>query len=251
MAKEPARATRRLRVRGRAHALSTASRWWRANRRWRIRRTPRACPHRPPFIGRRSLSACSSRWGCRSGQSRIAVAERDRAAPRFEDAREMTNALIFRIHDEVRPLPGSTPVRHGGGGGAEVSGTSERGAGDDAALRIRAGQGYSGSATCWAGRRGQPRRPRRRGRQPPQGRRAVAAARVQTRRGAGRGNRAREGADCPVRGTRAPPTSVTKALAAAQDAIGNLRSPGRACAERRRSAPACFGSTFSRYGGRG
>jgi hypothetical protein len=37
-------------------------------------------------------------------QTRVAIAERDRATARFNDARQLANALIFKIHDEVRPL---------------------------------------------------------------------------------------------------------------------------------------------------
>lgn len=44
-------------------------------------------------------------------QARVAAAQRERAMIRFNDLRELTSALIFRIHDEVAPLPGSTPVR--------------------------------------------------------------------------------------------------------------------------------------------
>jgi non-specific serine/threonine protein kinase/serine/threonine-protein kinase len=44
-------------------------------------------------------------------QARVAAAERERAVRRFNDVRELAGALIFRIHDEVAPLAGSTPVR--------------------------------------------------------------------------------------------------------------------------------------------
>ncbi len=44
-------------------------------------------------------------------QARIARAERSRAEARFNDVRQLANALIFEIHDAVAPLPGSTPVR--------------------------------------------------------------------------------------------------------------------------------------------
>ena len=44
-------------------------------------------------------------------ETRVAVTERDRARQRFNDARQLANALIFKIHDGVAPLPGSTPVR--------------------------------------------------------------------------------------------------------------------------------------------
>lgn len=44
-------------------------------------------------------------------QTSVAVRERDRATARFNDARQIAQALIFSIHDQVQPLPGSTPVR--------------------------------------------------------------------------------------------------------------------------------------------
>jgi tetratricopeptide (TPR) repeat protein len=44
-------------------------------------------------------------------QMRMARLERDRATARFNDVRQLAGALIFTIHDQVRPLPGSTPVR--------------------------------------------------------------------------------------------------------------------------------------------
>ena len=44
-------------------------------------------------------------------QTRIAVTERNRATQRFNDIRGLAQALIFKIDDAVRPLPGSTPVR--------------------------------------------------------------------------------------------------------------------------------------------
>jgi len=44
-------------------------------------------------------------------QMRIVRAERDRANQRFADARQLANALIYKIHDGVAPLAGSTPVR--------------------------------------------------------------------------------------------------------------------------------------------
>jgi non-specific serine/threonine protein kinase/serine/threonine-protein kinase len=44
-------------------------------------------------------------------ETRIALAERARADERFRDARQLANVLMFKIHDAVRPLAGSTPVR--------------------------------------------------------------------------------------------------------------------------------------------
>ena len=44
-------------------------------------------------------------------QAGIARRERARAEQRFDDLRRLANTLIFRIHDAVSELPGSTPVR--------------------------------------------------------------------------------------------------------------------------------------------
>ncbi|MEO5819232.1 MAG: serine/threonine-protein kinase [Vicinamibacteraceae bacterium] len=59
-----------------------------------------------------SLVALLAAFGVSLWQIRVARAERDRAAARFNDVRQLAGALIFKIHDEVQPLPGSTPVRH-------------------------------------------------------------------------------------------------------------------------------------------
>jgi tRNA A-37 threonylcarbamoyl transferase component Bud32/tetratricopeptide (TPR) repeat protein len=44
-------------------------------------------------------------------QRGVARQEQARADQRFREVRQLTNALIFKIHDAVAPLPGSTPVR--------------------------------------------------------------------------------------------------------------------------------------------
>lgn len=44
-------------------------------------------------------------------ETRIAVAERNRANDRFNDTRQLANALLVTIETAVQPLPGSTPVR--------------------------------------------------------------------------------------------------------------------------------------------
>ena len=44
-------------------------------------------------------------------EARIARAERVRAERRFNDVRALANSLMFEIHDGIRNLPGSTPVR--------------------------------------------------------------------------------------------------------------------------------------------
>jgi tetratricopeptide (TPR) repeat protein len=44
-------------------------------------------------------------------QRQIARREQARAEQRFNEVRQLTNAFIFKIHDAVAPLAGSTPVR--------------------------------------------------------------------------------------------------------------------------------------------
>ncbi len=44
-------------------------------------------------------------------QAKVATLERQRAEHRFAEVRRFANALVFKIHDTVAPLPGSTPVR--------------------------------------------------------------------------------------------------------------------------------------------
>jgi non-specific serine/threonine protein kinase/serine/threonine-protein kinase len=44
-------------------------------------------------------------------QRNVAVTAQARAESRFRDVRRLANALIFKIHDAVAALPGSTPVR--------------------------------------------------------------------------------------------------------------------------------------------
>ena len=46
-----------------------------------------------------------------SGSARVARQEQARAEQRFREVRQLANALIFKIHDAVAPLAGSTPVR--------------------------------------------------------------------------------------------------------------------------------------------
>ncbi len=58
-----------------------------------------------------SLVALIGALGVSLWQIRVARTERDRAAARFADVRQLAGALIFKIHDQVTPLPGSTPVR--------------------------------------------------------------------------------------------------------------------------------------------
>lgn len=68
--------------------------------------------HRAAFLSAAvALLALVSGLGVSLWQMRVAMAERNRATERFNDARQLANALIFKIHDGVRALPGSTPVR--------------------------------------------------------------------------------------------------------------------------------------------
>ena len=76
-------------------------------------------------------------------QARVARDERDRAAARFDDARQLANALIFKLHDGVQALPGSTPVRKAIV--AEALTYLERLSNDptaDVALRLELAKGY-------------------------------------------------------------------------------------------------------------
>ncbi|MGH9199817.1 MAG: protein kinase domain-containing protein [Vicinamibacterales bacterium] len=100
--------------------------------------------HRPAFAAAAvSLVALLAALGVSLRQTDIAIAERNRADARFNDAREIANALIFKIHDGVQPLPGSTPVRQLIV--AEALRYLERLSADpaaDAALRLELARGY-------------------------------------------------------------------------------------------------------------
>jgi tetratricopeptide (TPR) repeat protein len=68
--------------------------------------------HRAAFAATAvSVVALIAALGVSVWQTRVARAERDRTAARFNDVRQLANTLIFKIHDEVQPLAGSTPVR--------------------------------------------------------------------------------------------------------------------------------------------
>jgi serine/threonine protein kinase len=76
-------------------------------------------------------------------QARAATIERQLAEQRFNDMWQLTNALIFKIHDAVAPLAGSTPVRRTIV--AEALGYLERLASQakgNTALQIELAQGY-------------------------------------------------------------------------------------------------------------
>ena len=44
-------------------------------------------------------------------QARVAAYERERAVRRFNDVRQLAGAMIFKLHDEIAPLVGSTSAR--------------------------------------------------------------------------------------------------------------------------------------------
>ena len=58
-----------------------------------------------------ALVAILAALGVAIWQRQIARREQARAEQRFQDLRRLANTLIFKIHDAVTPLPGSTPVR--------------------------------------------------------------------------------------------------------------------------------------------
>jgi non-specific serine/threonine protein kinase/serine/threonine-protein kinase len=58
-----------------------------------------------------SLIAILSALGIALWQRQVAIGAQARAEQRFKDVRQLANALIFKIHDAVMGLPGSTPVR--------------------------------------------------------------------------------------------------------------------------------------------
>ena len=76
-------------------------------------------------------------------QRQVALDAQAHAERRFSEVRQLANTLIFKIHDAVVPLPGSTPVRRTivdeGLGYLE---RLEREADNDVALRIELAAGY-------------------------------------------------------------------------------------------------------------
>ena len=68
--------------------------------------------HRAAFVASVvSAVALVAALGVSLWQMRTARLERDRAEQRFDDARQLANAMIFKVDEAVRPLPGATPVR--------------------------------------------------------------------------------------------------------------------------------------------
>jgi len=58
-----------------------------------------------------SLVLIVSALGIALRQRHEAKLAQARAEERFKDVRQLAHTLIFKIHDAVEPLPGSTPVR--------------------------------------------------------------------------------------------------------------------------------------------
>jgi len=58
-----------------------------------------------------ALIAIVGALGIALWQRQVAVREQARSEQRFREVRQLANSLIFRIHDRVAKLPGSTPVR--------------------------------------------------------------------------------------------------------------------------------------------
>jgi non-specific serine/threonine protein kinase/serine/threonine-protein kinase len=77
-------------------------------------------------------------------ETRIATVERNRATRQFNDVRQLANALIFKIDEEVRPLAGSTPVRRTIVAEAlrYLEPLSADDAGNDPALRLEIARAY-------------------------------------------------------------------------------------------------------------
>ena len=83
--------------------------------------------HRDTFGYRASKFVRRHKWACVSvgifiltllggilatvHQARIARAERAKAERRFNDVRQLANAMMFDVHDSIKDLPGATPAR--------------------------------------------------------------------------------------------------------------------------------------------
>jgi non-specific serine/threonine protein kinase/serine/threonine-protein kinase len=76
-------------------------------------------------------------------QARVARAERDKAQRRFAQVREFSRALLFDVHDALRPLPGATePRRLLLDRAVQFLDGLAADAGDDVALLIELSEGY-------------------------------------------------------------------------------------------------------------
>jgi serine/threonine protein kinase len=100
--------------------------------------------HRVSFsIAAISLSLLVGAFIIALWQARVAARERQRAVERYGDVRELASSIIFKIHDDVRALPGSTPVRRTVlAEGLKFLERLERDAADDPALRVQLAEGY-------------------------------------------------------------------------------------------------------------
>jgi tetratricopeptide (TPR) repeat protein len=76
-------------------------------------------------------------------QARVAAGERDKAQQRFRQAREMSRALIFDIHDALRSVPGTTePRRLLLDRAVQFLDGLAAGAGADNSLKLELAEGY-------------------------------------------------------------------------------------------------------------
>jgi tetratricopeptide (TPR) repeat protein len=90
-----------------------------------------------------ALLAIVAALGLAVWQQQVAVAAQQQADRRFREVRQLANALIFKLHDSVAKLPGSTPVRR------EIVDVAlgylerlEREAGDDESLQVELAGAY-------------------------------------------------------------------------------------------------------------
>jgi non-specific serine/threonine protein kinase/serine/threonine-protein kinase len=63
------------------------------------------------FVGAASIFVIVAALGVALWQRQVAIGQEARAQQRFREVRQLANALIFKIHNAVAALPGSTPVR--------------------------------------------------------------------------------------------------------------------------------------------
>jgi non-specific serine/threonine protein kinase/serine/threonine-protein kinase len=68
--------------------------------------------HRAGFLAAAiSIVALIAALGISLWERHLAVVERNRATARFNDVRQIADAMIYKIDSAVQPLPGSTPLR--------------------------------------------------------------------------------------------------------------------------------------------
>jgi serine/threonine protein kinase len=90
-----------------------------------------------------SVALVLAALGVAMWEAHVARVQRGRAVERFNDVRALASAVIFKIHDAVAPLPGSTPARHiiVNEGLKYLEGISKD-AGNDADLAVELGRAY-------------------------------------------------------------------------------------------------------------